>query len=136
MPDCGTVVIQSIVNNGPVAPEYQQGIQITIDSDGNAIVETKTQGTPTPSMRIEHLGPDALQSLLQQLRDIGFFDLVVKLQGTPPAPPLVGGPTNTLSVWLDGQSWQASGASLTGDDLATLTRAQTAVANAVGILIG
>jgi hypothetical protein len=132
-PDCGTVVIQSTVNNGPVAPPYQQGYQITIDIEGTAIVSIKAQGTPTPSSQIVSLGQDRLQSLLQQLEQIGYFDLVAKMQGTPPAPPLVGGPTNTLSVWLNGQMWQVSGTGLSDDDLATLNQAQKAVADAVGV---
>jgi ribosomal protein S11 len=129
LPDCGTVVIQSIVNNGPVSPESQQGYQITIDTGGTAIVATKSQGTPTPTTQIVVLGPDGLQLLLQQLEQIGYFDLVTKAQGTP----LVGGPTNTLSVWLNGQSWQVNGAVLSGDDLATLNEAQQAIATAVGV---
>jgi hypothetical protein len=129
LPDCGTVVIQSSVNNGPVSPASQQGYQITIDTGGTAIVATKGQGTPTPSTKIVALGADGLQSLLKQLEQIGYFDLVTKIQGTP----LLGGPTNTLSVWLNGQSWQVNGALLSGDDLATLNEAQQAIATAVGV---
>jgi hypothetical protein len=128
LPDCGTVVIQSIVNNGPVSPESQQGYQITIDTGGTAIVAIKGEGTPTPSMQIVALGADGLQSLLLQLQQIGYFDLVTRVQGTP----LIGGPTNSLSVWLNGQSWQVNGALLSGDDLTTLNEAQQAIATAVG----
>src|SRR5262245_47451610 len=72
MPACGTVVIDSIVNNGPVSPEFQEGYEITIDTGGVAIVAIKQQGTPTPSTQMVNLCPEGLQDLLGQLQEIGF----------------------------------------------------------------
>jgi hypothetical protein len=132
MPICGTVVIDSTVNNGPVPPEYQQGYEITIDTGGVAIVAITHEGTPTPTVQIVNLGPDGLQKLLQQLQEIGFFGLPDPGTPGPDEPIMVGGPTNNLSVWLGDQFWQISESELSSDDLAILNEAQQAILSAVG----
>jgi hypothetical protein len=136
MPTCGTVVIDAIVNNGPVSPEFQQGYEVTIDTGGVAIVAIKQQGTPTPEVQIVNLGPDGLQNLLGQLQETGFFGIPDLGTPGPDEPILVGGPTNTLSVWLGDQTWQFGEADLGEDDLAILNEAQHAVLAAVQVTPG
>jgi hypothetical protein len=135
MPTCGTVVIDATVNNGPLPPEYQQGYEITIDTGGVAIVAIYWEGTPTPEVHIVNLGEDGLQQLLQQLQEIGYFDL---LSGGTPGPEFdvpVGGPTNNLSVWLGTQTWQVSEYWLSEEGAAILAEAQRAIVDAVGVTV-
>jgi hypothetical protein len=130
MPTCSPIVIQVVVNNGEVSPDAQQGYQISINPAGQAVVAIQRPGTPGPSIQVVELGEDGLQSLLQELLEIGFFELE-----PPPAfgTPIVGAPSNWLSVWIGDQIWQADGAFLSPDDLDTLNRAQQAVIDAIGV---
>jgi hypothetical protein len=129
-------VIDAVVNNGPISPEFQQGYEITIDTGGVAIYAIKQQGTPTPVVQIVNLGPDGLQQLLGQLQEIDFFGIAFQGTPGPGTPIMVGGPTNSLSVWLGDQTWQVSQADLSSDDLAILEESQQAILAAVQVTPG
>jgi hypothetical protein len=135
MPTCGTVVIDATVNAGPLPPEYQEGYEITIDTSGVAIVAINWEGTPTPEVTIVNLGEDGLQELLQQLQEIGFFDLLSEGTPGPESDMPVGGPTNNLSVWLGDQTWQVSEYWLSSEGQEILNESQQAIVDAVGVAV-
>jgi hypothetical protein len=130
LPACKTIVIDSIVNNGPLPPPYQAGREIAIDTTGMVTITTKTQSTPEPTEQIANMGVDGLQRLLGQLKAIGYFDLPQTSSFDPSQIP-IGGPNNILVVTLADGTWNTRADVLTDEQKRILNEAQQAVSDAL-----
>lgn len=133
LPTGNAVVIDAVVNRGPLPPIYQAGYEITIDATGHAVITvTPPGGAPgvphpsaTPQTIATEIGVAGLQRLLGQLSEAGFFTL--RNNGTP----LIGGPESAIAVTLADGIWQARAAELDAGGQSRLQHAQQLIAAAV-----
>jgi hypothetical protein len=124
VPDSG-VVISSAVNNGPVAPEYQNGYAIEIDVTGHVTYTVTNEGKDTEYAA--EIGGDGVQELLAELDSAGFFYLPVADEFASESLP-VGGQVSVLTVQLADGSWAVDGNTpLESWDQETLDAAQAIV---------
>jgi hypothetical protein len=137
LPSGDAIVVELIENNGPVAPEDQQGLALTITADGRATyVETPPGGSPAlaeptaEQIVVEtDLGAAGLQSLLAELDALGFFALT-EAAGSDPAELPVGGPVRILTVTLEDGTWTVADAGLSAADAGRFSEARAAVIDA------
>jgi hypothetical protein len=134
------LVIDSRVDNGPVAPESQSGYEIKIFGSGRAEIEITPPGasdalgnqkTAQQETRTVDLSDPELTRLLQQLQNAGYFQLT-QADEVNADNQTVGGGTSVLTVSLVDGEWSVNGNGLSQDEASTLERAQTIVADAVG----
>ena len=134
------LVIDSKVDNGPVAPESQEGYEIKIFGSGRAEITITPPGasdalgsqtTAEKQMRTVDLTNAELTQLLQQLQDAGYFRLT-QANDINPNSQTVGGSTSLLNVSLVDGDWTVNGNGLTDSQANTLEKAQKIVSDAVG----
>ncbi|MCC6790636.1 MAG: hypothetical protein IT336_03070 [Thermomicrobiales bacterium] len=141
LPAADEIVIQSVVNNGPVSPEFQEGSVITIYADGRVEIVVTPQGaspaipederTAEIETRSSTIQRDDLLDLLSALDEVGFYQ-ITQADEVDPDDLLVGGDTSRLTVTLIDGVWEVDGNGLSGDEGSMLAAAQRAVAAAVG----
>jgi hypothetical protein len=135
------VVIQAVMNNGPVSPEFQAGYEITIYGDGRAEIVITPEGaspgipeadrTAEQETRTVELSADELGTLLRELQAIGFFNLT-QADDVDPGQLLVGGSVSAITVTLVDGSWEINGNGLPSHEADLLQQAQQLIADAVG----
>ena len=134
------LVIDSKVDNGPVAPESQEGYEIKIFGSGRAEITITPPGasdalgsqtTAEKQMRTVDLTDAELTQLLQQLQDAGYFRLT-QANDINPNSQTVGGSTSLLNVSLVDGDWTVNGNGLTDSQANTLEKVQKIVSDAVG----
>ncbi len=139
-PGDGTLIF-SVISNGPVSPEFQSSLEITIRADGEfEVVFTPAGASPAlaeedrtadAETRTGELSGDELQSLLLDLNALGYFQLT-QIDEVNPDLITVGGKTSRLSVSLIDGTWEIDGNGISADETAVLAEAQQLVSNAVG----
>jgi hypothetical protein len=119
-------VIRSVVNNGPISPEYQAGYEIEIDADG-VVTISEFQGEADPTVRTVVITLDEVQSLLTDFERCGLYYLpqAAEFEGTD-LP--VGGPVSLLQVHLRNGDWEVSGDMLSQRDAYQLSICQNELA--------
>jgi hypothetical protein len=134
------LVIDSTVDNGPVAPESQEGYEIKIFGSGRAEITVTPPGasdalgdntTAEKQTRTVELTDAELSQMLQDLQDSGYFRLI-QAKDINPASQTEGGPASLLKVSLVDGDWSVDGNGLTDTQAATLEKAQKIVSDAVG----
>jgi hypothetical protein len=134
------LVIDSTVDNGPVAPESQEGYEIKIFGSGRAEITITPPGaadalgdqtTAEKQTRTVDLSDEELTQLLQQLQDSGYFRLTQESDINPNSQT-VGGSNSQLKVSLVDGDWTVIGNGLTDTQAATLEKAQKIVSDAIG----
>jgi len=135
-----SVVIHSVIDNGQVAPEAQEGYEITIFGSGRVeIVITPpgasdalgNQKTVEKQTRTMTLTDTELTKLLTDLQAAGYFRLTQDDRINPKAQ-VTGGGTSQLTVTLVDGEWKVNGNGLTQNEAATLEKAQGIVSHAGG----
>lgn len=140
-PPAGEAAVRSVVDNGPIAPEFQAGYEITIDATGRAEIVIMPPGasaalaeedrTAEPEVRTVELRGDELRALLVELDALGFFALT-QADEVDPDELLVGGSTSRLTVTLVDGTWEVDGNGIPPAETEVLAAAQRLVAEAVG----
>lgn len=130
VPATDGVVLHAIVTNGPVAPEFQAGYEITIRADGSVEIVVTTPGAETPETSTGQLDRAELLALLASLHRLGFFQLTQAAE-IDPDDLLVGGGVSALTVTLIDGTWEVNGNGLPEAEQVVLAAAQQAVADAV-----
>jgi hypothetical protein len=137
LPDEDEIVVAAIVDNGPVAPEYQTGYSIRIEASGRVEVEFTPEGaspdaaepTGEPERWRYDLDDEGLQGLLVVLDELGFFDLPPADESEMPD----GGDVDFLRVSLADEEWEINAYGLDEEEAARFAAIQTAVAVAAGV---
>jgi hypothetical protein len=137
LPDDDEIVVWSLVDNGPVAPDAQTWYEIEIDAGGHAEAEFTPEGASPdldePAAEQERwrydLDEDGLQGLLVVLDDLGFFDL-------PPSDEVdvpEGAGADLLRVTLAEEAREVYAIGLDEEEAARFASIQTAIAAATGV---
>ena len=137
LPDEDEIVVEAIVDNGPVAPEYQTGYRIEIDASGRVDAEFTPEGASPdaddPSGEPERwhydLDEAGVQGLLIVLDELGVFDLPSADEAELPD----GAGADFLRVTLDDEEWEINAYGLDDEEVARFAAIQTAVAAAAGV---
>ncbi|MDQ2683139.1 MAG: hypothetical protein M3Y37_06395, partial [Chloroflexota bacterium] len=135
------VVLRSVVNNGPVSPEFQAGYEIVIYGDGQFEIvitpEGASPGIPEDERTAEvetitgELSPTELENLLTDLFELGIFELTPAAE-IDPDNIAVGGSTSQLAVSLVDGNWEFDTNGMPEGESATLEEAQALIAEATG----
>src|SRR5215217_3844232 len=139
----GGQVIRSFVHTGPISPEFQEGHEIIVDTDGTiTIIETppgassdlaQSERTADVIVRTEAIGAAGVQELLTDLELCSYYFLPQAREFGDEDMP-VGGSVSTLEVQLDDGSWDVSGALLEGTDAVNFESCQDQLANRFGVV--
>jgi hypothetical protein len=118
------VVIRARVNNGPVAPNSQEGYEIIVEVDGNVTINQMPMGssddlsagerTAEHEARKERIGEEGVQQLLAELDGCGLFYLPQRSEFEPADLP-DGGGISVIEVRLDDGIWEVFNQTLTKD---------------------
>ncbi len=130
LPDAG-VVIRSVVNNGPLSPEYQDGYEIDIDVSG-VVTITELQGEAEPLIRTDVITTEGVQELLTDLDQCQFYYLPQRSEFEDSALP-AGGSVSVLAVHLGNGDWESTLDTLSGQDLASFETCQSDLADRFGV---
>jgi len=127
------IVIRAVVNNGPVAPDSQEGYEVQIAADGSVVVtETiASDGSGEDSERVvtsSSIGGDGVQNLLQDLNSCGIFFLPQRAEFSDADLP-DGGRTSLISIHLADGEWEVLDAFLDGTDTFQFESCQQIIAN-------
>lgn len=114
LPDDG-VVLEMRVNNGPVAPDSQEGFEIVLEADGTATITempmgssedlSASQRTAEQIVRTDEIGVDGVQELLSDLEHCGFYYLPQRDEVDPSELP-DGGGISIIEVSLVDGTWE------------------------------
>jgi hypothetical protein len=136
-----SVLIHSVVNNGPISPEFQTGYEITIYGDGRVEIMITPEGSSPAVAESDRtaeqetvtlqLSEDEVTSLLAELHAIGFFTLT-RADDVDPEQLLIGGDVSALTVTLVDGAWEINRNGLPSQMAEVLDQAQRIVADAVG----
>jgi hypothetical protein len=131
LPESGPVIVAK-VDNGTVAPEYQEGYSVAIDAEGHVEIDETHSGITEHSTA--EIGVDGLQNLLHKIDLVGFFYTLPLSSEFANADPPPGAGNSILSIQLTDGFWEVNGALLQdSNELATLEQAHYFVAVTVGL---
>jgi len=131
------VVVEAIVNNGSLPPEYQAGYEIAIAASGQAKARVYPVGSlsgepsaPEVQEISVELGEDGLLDLLAVLEGSGFFQLPQEDEGDIAA----GDHVAVIDVRLANRTWTVNAASLETEEQGdAFEAALAAIEDAVGV---
>ncbi len=127
------VVIRAVVNNGPVAPDSQEGYELEIGTDGSVVVSETipsdlSGGDSELVVTSSSIGVEGVQSLLQELNTCGIFFLPQRSEFDDADLP-DGGSTSLISIRLADGEWEVLEAFLDGSDEFQFETCQQIIAN-------